>query len=56
VKECLFGSESEERLSDFEFDNENELDDCVLLDVVVSDNIDEDFDIVQDFVWEDMNI
>jgi hypothetical protein len=41
VKECLLGSESEESLSDSEFDSENELDDCVLLDVVVDDNSDE---------------
>jgi hypothetical protein len=37
-----------------EFDSENELDDCALLDVVVGGNSDED-DINQDFVWEDMN-
>jgi hypothetical protein len=55
VKECLLGSESEEILSDSEFDSENELDDCALLDVVVDDNNDEDNDI-QDFVCEDMNI
>jgi hypothetical protein len=55
VKECLLGSESEEILSDLEFDSENELDDCALLDVVVDDNNDEDNDIIQDFVWEDMN-
>jgi hypothetical protein len=54
VKECLLGSESEESLSDSEFDSENELDDCALLDVVVYYNSDED-DIIQNFVWEDMN-
>jgi hypothetical protein len=32
-----------------EFDSENELDDCVLLDVVMDDDSDED-DIIQDFV------
>jgi hypothetical protein len=37
-----------------EFDSENELDDFALLDIVVDDNIDEDDDIIQDFVWEDM--
>jgi hypothetical protein len=35
VKECLLGSESEERLSDLEIDSDNKLDECVLLDVVV---------------------
>jgi hypothetical protein len=54
VKECLLGSESEESLSDSEFDSENELDDCAFLDVVVDDNNDEDY-FSQDFVWEDMN-
>jgi hypothetical protein len=54
VKECLLGSKFEESLSDSEFDSENELDDCALLDVVVDDNSGEDDDI-QDFIWEDMN-
>jgi hypothetical protein len=54
VKECLLGRETKESLSESEFDSENELDDCALLDVVVDDNSDED-DIIQDFVWEDMN-
>jgi hypothetical protein len=54
MKECLLGSESEESLSDSEFDSENELGDCALLDVVVDDDSDED-DIIQDFVWEHMN-
>jgi hypothetical protein len=46
VKECLLASESEESLSDSEFDSENELDDCALLDVAVDDDSDED--IIQD--------
>jgi hypothetical protein len=54
VKECLLASESEESLSDSELDSENELDDCDHLDVVVDDGSDED-DIIQDFVWENMN-
>jgi hypothetical protein len=48
VKECLLGSESEESLSDSDFDSKNELDDCALLDVV-DDNSDED-NIIQDCV------
>jgi hypothetical protein len=55
VKECFLCSESEESFSDSEFDSEYELDDCALLDIVVDDNSDEDDDIIQDFVWEDMN-
>jgi hypothetical protein len=55
VKECLLGSESEESLSDSEFDSDNELDDCALLNVVVDGDSDKDDDIIQDFVWEDMN-
>jgi hypothetical protein len=54
VQECLLGSKSEESLSDSKFDSENELDDYALPDVVVDDDSDED-DIIQDFVWEDMN-
>jgi hypothetical protein len=54
VQECLLGSKSEESLSDSKFDSENELDDCALLDVAVDDDSDVD-DIIQDFVWEDMN-
>jgi hypothetical protein len=45
VKECLLGSKCEESLLDSEFDSENELDDCALLDGVVDDNSDEDDDI-----------
>jgi isopentenyldiphosphate isomerase len=41
-------------LSDLEFDSENELDDCAILDVVMDDNIDEDDDDIQDCLWEDM--
>jgi hypothetical protein len=52
---CLLGSESEEGISDLEFDSKNELVDRALLDVVVYGNIDEVDDITQDFVWEDMN-
>jgi hypothetical protein len=37
------------------FDNENELDDCALLHVVVNDNNDDVDDIIQDSVREDMN-
>jgi hypothetical protein len=54
VKEFLPNSKSEEGLSGSEFDNENELDDCAFLDVLVDDNSDED-DIIQGFVWEDIN-
>jgi hypothetical protein len=52
VKECLLGSESEESLSDLEFDSENELGDCALLDVVVDGNSDDDDDDddIQNFV------
>jgi hypothetical protein len=52
--EYLHVSESEENLSDLEFDTDNELDDCALFDVVNGDS-DKDDDIIQDFVWEDMN-
>lgn len=31
------------------------MDDCALLDLVVDDNFDEDDDIIQDFVWDNMN-
>jgi hypothetical protein len=55
VGECLFGSDSEESFSVLEFDSDNELDDCALLDVVVDGDSDEDADVIQDFVWEDMN-
>jgi hypothetical protein len=55
VGECLLGSISEESLSDSEFDSDNELDDCALLDVMVDGDSDYDDDIIQDFVWEDMN-
>jgi hypothetical protein len=48
------GSKSEESLSDSERDSEYELDDCAVLDVVVDGDSDQD-DIIQDFVWEDMN-
>jgi hypothetical protein len=41
VKECLLGSESEGSLSDSQFDRENELDGCAVLDFVVDDNINE---------------
>jgi hypothetical protein len=37
-----------------ECDSDNELDDCALLDVVVDGNSDED-NIIQNFVWVDMN-
>jgi hypothetical protein len=46
VGEYLFVSESEESLSDSEFDRDNELDNCALLDDVVNDDSDED-DIIQ---------
>jgi hypothetical protein len=49
VKECLLANKYEESLSDLEFDSENELDDCSLLDVAVDDDSGED-DIIQDFV------
>jgi hypothetical protein len=52
-QETLLGSESEESLSDLECDSENELDDCTVLDVVMDG--DSDQDIIQDFLWEDMN-
>jgi hypothetical protein len=41
-------------LSDSECDSENDLDDCAVLDVVVDGDSHQD-DIIQDFVWEDMN-
>jgi hypothetical protein len=36
LREYLLVSESEESLSDLEFDSDNELDDCTLLDIVVN--------------------
>jgi hypothetical protein len=44
VGEYLLVSESEESLLDSDFDSDNELDDCALLDVVVNDDIDEEDD------------
>jgi hypothetical protein len=41
-------------LSDSECDSENDLYDCAVLDIVVDGDSDQD-DIIQDFVWEDMN-
>jgi hypothetical protein len=41
-------------LSDSEFATENELDDRCLLDVVVSYDSDEEDDIIQHFMWENM--
>jgi hypothetical protein len=55
VGECLFGSESEESSPDSEFDSDNELDDCTLLDVVVNGDSDEDDEIIQDFLWAGVN-
>jgi hypothetical protein len=54
VGEYLLLSESEESLSDSEFDTDNELDDCALPDAVVNDGSDEDDSVTQDFVWENM--
>jgi hypothetical protein len=55
VGECLLCSESEEGLPDSEYDSANELDDCAFPDVVVGGDSDDDDEIIQNFVWEDMN-
>jgi hypothetical protein len=39
--------------SDLELDSDNDLDGCLLLDIIVNGSNGEDND-VQDFVWEDM--
>jgi cytochrome c556 len=53
--ECLLQSDSEQSLSDSNFDPENEFEDRALLDTLGSDGSDEDEDsATQDFVWEDM--
>jgi hypothetical protein len=54
VGEHLLLSESEESLSDSEFDTDNVQDDHAFLDVVVNDGSDEDDNITLDFVWENM--
>lgn len=46
---------SEERLLDSKSDSGSELDNCALLGVVVDDNNDEGDEIIQNFIWEDMN-
>jgi hypothetical protein len=38
-----------------EFDGENKLNDCALLDAVADDNSDKDDDIIQGFVWEEVD-
>jgi hypothetical protein len=50
IGDCLLDSESEESLSDSECDNENEFDDCAVLNVVVNGESDQD-DTIQDFLW-----
>jgi phage terminase large subunit len=57
VKECFLGSESEEIISDSEFDSENEWNYCAFLDVVVDDNSDDDDGdcYSKPFTWEDMD-
>jgi hypothetical protein len=37
------------------FDSDNELDDCALLDIVMSGESDENDNFIQDFVWENVN-
>jgi hypothetical protein len=54
VGEYLLLSESKGSLLDLEFDTDNELDDCALLDVVVTYGSDEDDNITQDLDWENM--
>jgi hypothetical protein len=54
VGEYLLLSESEGSLQYSEFYSDNELDDHALLHVVVNDGSDEDYNITQDFVWENM--
>jgi hypothetical protein len=39
-------------LSDSEFDSDNEMNDCALLDVVVNDNSNNNDNIIRNFVWE----
>jgi hypothetical protein len=54
VGECLLHSKYEESLSDSECESDNELHKSAFLNAVVDDDSDED-DIIQDFVWENMN-
>lgn len=52
--EYLLQSESEQSLSDLDFDTENELEDRALLDTVINEASNEDDSATQDFVWENM--
>jgi hypothetical protein len=52
--ECLLQSESEQSLSDSDFDTENELEDCALLHTVINEGSDEDDSAMRDFVWENV--
>ncbi|XP_023724900.1 piggyBac transposable element-derived protein 4-like [Cryptotermes secundus] len=52
--QCLVESDSEQSLSDSDFDSENELDDRALMDAVGNEGSDEDNSANQEFVWEDM--
>jgi hypothetical protein len=52
--EYLLQCESEQSLSDSDFDTENELEDRALLDTVINEDSDEDYSAMQDFVWENM--
>jgi hypothetical protein len=47
-------SEYEESLSGSKFDSNNEVDNFALLHVSVNGDSDDDNDIIQDFVWENM--
>jgi hypothetical protein len=52
--EYLLQSESEQSLSDSDFETKDELEDRALLNTVINEGSDEDDSVTQDFVWEHM--
>jgi hypothetical protein len=52
--ECLLQSDSDRSFLDFDFDNENELDDRAVLDTMRNEDSDEDDSGTQAFIWENM--
>ena len=50
----MLESDSEQSLSDSDFDTENELDDHVLIDAVGNKGSDENDSVNQEYVWEHM--
>jgi hypothetical protein len=52
--ECLLQSDSDQSLSDSDFDTDNELEDRAVLDTMRNENSDEDDSGTQAFIWENM--